>query len=252
MNSGFVTKTQVGHPIASFYGRKTNGIFQSLDEIRSFTYVDKDGKIQLVQPKAVPGDIRYRDDNQDGVPDEGYLGSPLPKFTMGLNGDFSYKGFDLGWAFQAVYGNKIFNGTRWYTENGAGLYNLDTKMLNRWTGNGSTDDVNLPRMTVNDMNPNGKVISDRYIEDGSYVRFKTMQLGYSLTESLCRKILIKQCRVYIGAENLLTFTRYTGLEPEVGLGEARGSTRNTSLTMGVDRTTYPQARTYMVGLNVTL
>jgi TonB-linked SusC/RagA family outer membrane protein len=252
MNAGYVTKTQVGHPIASFYGRKTKGIFQNWDEIRSFTYEDEDGKTQLIQPNAVPGDIRYRDDNHDGVPDEGYLGSPHPKFTMGLNGNMSYKGFDLDWAFQAVYGNKIFNGTRLYTENGAGLYNLDTRMLDRWTGEGSTSDENLPRMTVSDKNPNGKIISDRYIEDGSYARFKTLQLGYTLTESLSRKFRIRQCRVYLGAENLFTLTRYTGLEPEVGLGEARGSTRNTSLTLGVDRTTYPQARTYMVGLNVTL
>jgi hypothetical protein len=125
-------------------------------------------------------------------------------------------------------------------------------MLDRWTGDGSTNDVNLPRMTVNDFNPNSLVISDRYIEDGSYVRLKSLQLGYTLDESICRKLLVKKCRVYIAAENLFTFTRYTGLEPEVGLGEARGNTKNSGLTMGVDRTTYPQARTYMVGLNVTL
>jgi TonB-dependent starch-binding outer membrane protein SusC len=253
MNAGFVTKTQVGHPVASFYGKKTDGIFQNWNEINSFTYFDpKDSMTKLVQPKAAPGDIRYKDDNHDGVLDEGYLGSPHPKFSMGLNGNMSYRGFDFDWAFQAVYGNKIFNGTRWYTENGIGMYNLDTKMLDRWTGAGSTNSVNFPRMTVKDENLNGKSISDRYIEDGSYIRFKTMQLGYTFGESLSRKLRIKQCRVYVGAENLFTLTRYTGLEPEVGLGEARGNTKNSYLTLGVDRTTYPQARTYMLGLNVTL
>jgi TonB-dependent starch-binding outer membrane protein SusC len=250
MHSGMVTRTQVGHPIASFYGYKTNGIFQNQDEIRSFTYVDKDGKTQLVQPNAVPGDIRYRDDNHDGVPDQGFIGSPHPAFTMGLSADAAYRGFDLSMTWQGVFGNKIFNGTRWYTENGAGLYNLDTRMLDRWTGAGSTNDVNLPRMSVNDAN--NRLISDRYIEDGSYVRLKTLQLGYTFDEPLSRRLRIKQCRVYIGMENLFTFTHYTGLEPEIGLGEARGNTKNGSLTMGVDRTTYPQAKTYMLGLSLTL
>ncbi|MBN1129888.1 MAG: SusC/RagA family TonB-linked outer membrane protein [Chitinispirillaceae bacterium] len=249
-NSFFVTRTEGNYPIGSFYGYKTNGLFQTWDEINSFTYVDKDGKSQLVQPNAAPGDIRYRDDNHDGAWDQGYIGSPHPDFIMGMSADASYRGFDFSLSLQGVYGNQIFNGTRWYMENNTALYNLDTRMLDRWTGEGSTNDVNNARM--NNKDANNIMVSDRYIEDGSYVRLKTMQLGYTLSDAVSMKFLVKKCRVYIGAENLLTWTRYTGLEPEVGLGEVRGGTKNASLTMGVDRTTYPQARTYVAGLNITL
>ncbi len=250
-NAGMVTRTEVGHPIGCFYGYKTNGLFQSWDEINSFTYIDKkDGKTKLVQDKAAPGDVRYRDDDHDGVWDKDYIGSPHPDFIVGLSVDAAYKGFDANVSFQGVYGNQIFNGARWYTENGTAYFNLDTRMLDRWTGAGSTNDVNLPRM--NNKDANNIMISDRYIEDGSYVRLKTLQLGYTLDESLSSKLRIKKCRVYVGAENLFTLTRYSGLEPEVGMGVLKNGTRNTSLTIGVDRTTYPQARTFLVGLNLTL
>ena len=249
-HAGMVTRTEVGRPIGCFYGYRTNGLFQSWDEIRSFTYVDKNGKTQLVQPNAAPGDVRYRDDNHDGEWDKGYIGSPHPDFILGLSADVAYKGFDLNVALQVVYGNQIFNGARWYTENGTAYFNLDTRMLDRWTGAGSTNDVDLARM--NDKDANNIMISDRYIEDGSYARLKTLQLGYTLDESLSKKLLIKKCRVYVGAENLFTLTRYSGLEPEVGLGGVNTGTKNSSLTLGVDRTTYPQARTYLMGLNLTL
>jgi len=249
-NAGFVTRTEVGRPVGCFYGYKTNGVFQSWNEINSFTYKDKDGNTKLVQPNAAPGDIRYRDDDHDGQWDRGYIGSPHPDFIMGLSADVEYKGFDLSLLFQGVYGNQIFNGTRWYTENGTAYFNLDTRMLDRWTGSGSTNDVNYPRM--NDKDANNIMISDRYIEDGSYVRLKTLQLGYSLSESLCKKLWIKKCRVYVGAENLFTLTRYTGLDPEVGTVGARNGITNSSLTMGVDYITYPQARTFLLGLNITL
>jgi hypothetical protein len=249
-NAGFVTRTQVGRPVGCFYGYKTNGIFQSWDEINSFTYKDKDGKTQLVQPNAAPGDIRYRDDDHDGQWDKGYIGSPHPDFIMGLSADVAYKGFDVSVLFQGVFGNQIFNGTRWYTENGTAYFNVDTRMLDRWTGPGTTNDVNYPRM--NDKDANNIMISDRYIEDGSYVRLKTLQFGYSLSESLCKKLWIKKCRVYVGTENLFTLTRYTGLDPEIGTVGTRTGITNSSLTMGVDYITYPQARTFLMGLNITL
>lgn len=250
-NAGMVTRTEVGHPVGCFYGYRTDGLFQDWEEVNSHTYVDeKDGTTKLVQPDAAPGDIRYRDEDHDGEKDEGYIGSPHPDFIVGMNADVSYRGFDLKVGLQGVFGNEIFNGTRWYTEDGTGYYNLDTKMLGRWTGEGTTNDVNFPRMNNGDAN--NRMISDRYIEDGSYLRLKTVQLGYSLDESFLRRFRIKRCRLYVGVENLLTITRYSGLEPEVGVSEARGETRNSSLTLGVDRTTYPQTRTYLAGLNITL
>jgi hypothetical protein len=250
-NAGFVTRTQVGHPVGCFYGYKTNGIFQNQNEINSFTYVDKDGKTKLVQPNAKPGDIRYRDDDHDGVPDQGYIGSPHPDFIMGLSTDIAYKGFDVSVLFQGVFGNQIFNGTRWYTENGTAYFNLDNRMLDRWTGDGTASDASFPRMNQKDGNPN-LTISDRYIEDGSYVRLKTVQMGYSLNDALCKKLYVKKCRVYAGAENLLTFTKYTGLDPEIGTVGTRTGITNSGLTMGVDYITYPQARTFLIGLNITM
>jgi hypothetical protein len=186
----------------------------------------------------------------NGKPDQGYIGSPHPDFIYGMSLDMAYRGFDMNVSLQGVYGNEIFNGGRWYTDYGAAYYNMDTRMLDRWTGPGTTNDVNLPRLNNNDAN--NMLISDRFIEDGSYLRIKSLQFGYSLTSSLLQLAHITKCRIYVGVENLFTFTDYLGLDPEVGLGEARGETRNTSLTMGVDRATYPQARTFMAGLNLSI
>lgn len=250
-NAGTVTRTEVGRSIGNFYGYETDGLFQTQEEINSFTYVDPvDGTVRLVQPNAAPGDIRYKDADHDGKWDKGYIGSPHPDFIYGMSLDMEYRGFDMNMSLQGVYGNEIFNGSRWYTDNGSAYFNMDERMLGRWTGPGTTNDVNLPRMNNNDAN--NMLISDRFIEDGSYVRIKSLQLGYSLGSSLLQKAHIERCRIYVGVENLYTFTDYSGLDPEIGLGEARGETKNTSLTMGVDRGTYPQARTFLVGLNLSI
>ncbi len=250
-NAGTVTRTEVGNSIGNFYGYKTDGLFQNQAEIDAFTYVDPvDGNIRLVQPNAEPGDIKYQDVDGDGEWDKGYIGSPHPDFIYGVSLDMAYLGIDLNLSLQGVYGNEIFNGGRWYTDNGTAFFNMNRSMLDRWTGEGTTDDVNLPRM--NNKDANNMLISDRFIEDGSFMRIKTVQLGYTFNNSFLRKAQVKKLRLYAGVENLFTFTNYSGLEPEVGLGEKRGETRNTSLTMGVDRTTYPQARTFLLGLNLTI
>jgi TonB-dependent starch-binding outer membrane protein SusC len=249
-NSGTVTRTEVGRSIGNFYGYETNGLFQTQEEINSFTYVDADGTVRLVQPNAAPGDIRYKDEDHDGKWDKGYIGSPHPDFIYGMSLDMEYRGFDMNVSLQGVYGNEIFNGSRWYTDNGSAYFNMDERMLGRWTGPGTTNDVNLPRMNNNDAN--NMLISDRFVEDGSFLRVKSLQLGYSLSSSLLQKAHIERCRLYVGVENLFTFTEYSGLDPEIGLGEARGETKNVSLTMGVDRATYPQARTFLVGLNLSI
>lgn len=250
-NAGNVTRTEAGRSIGNFYGYKTDGLFQTQEEINAYTYLDPaTGTARLIQPNAEPGDIRFIDADKDGKLDLGYIGSPHPDFTYGLSLDMAYAGFDMNLSLQGVQGNEIFNGSRWYTDNGSAYYNLDERMLGRWTGPGSTNDANLPRMNNNDAS--NMRISDRFIEDGSFLRVKTLQLGYSLGSSLLEWAHIKKFRVYAGVENLFTFTKYSGLDPEVGLGEARGETKNTSLTMGVDRGTYPQARTILVGMNLTL
>ena len=240
----------VGHPIGEFYGYKTNGLFQTDAEADNFTFKDKDGKIQRVQPGAKAGDVRYVDANGDGQWDRDFMGSPHPKFNAGLNLELAYKGFDVSGMFTVVYGNKVFNGPCYYTENSSAYWNLDTRMLNSWTPSNPTNDVRYPRLNINDQN--NTRVSDRFIEDGSYGRLKNLQVGYTLDASVTKKFWVQKCRIYVGAENLLTLTKYTGLDPEIGIwGDVQGVV-NQSLSVGIDRGIYPQGRTFFVGLNLTL
>lgn len=230
-NMAFLERTYSGAPIAQFYGYKTDGLFQNQAEIDA----------QTAQKNVSPGDIRYVDADKNGELDVVKLGSPLPKFTYSFNANFSYKGFDLSTTFQGVYGNKLFNGPAIYTKSSTAAWNLSRDMINRWVGEGTQTDARYPRMAANDVN-NG-YISDRFIEDGSYFRIKTLQLGYSLNKNLTSKMHVTNVRIYLNAQNLLTFTKYTGLDPEIGI--------NGPLEIGVDRGVYPQGRAYSLGLNVT-
>ncbi|MBK5261320.1 MAG: TonB-dependent receptor [Peptostreptococcaceae bacterium] len=237
-NTGYVTRTMVGMPIAQFWGYKTQGLFQNQAEVNA--WVDKDGN--LLQPNAGPGDIRYAKDQTGGLY-YGIIGNPLPKFTYGFNGQFSYKSLDLNIFFQGQYGNQIFNGTKIYTDRPDATSNMSTRMLNRWIGEGSTNDAHFPRLNAADAN--NIWFSDRYVEDGSYLRLKNIQLGYTLSSKLSQSFNIQKLRIYVGATNLLTFTKYNGFDPEIGTGYSG------SLDLGVDRANYPQARTFLVGLNLT-
>jgi TonB-dependent starch-binding outer membrane protein SusC len=230
-NMADLTRTYAGKPIAQFYGYKTDGLFQNMDEVNA----------QTAQKDVAPGDVRYVDANKDGELDVVCIGNPLPKFTYSFNANFSYKGFDLSAIFQGVYGNKLFNGPMLYTKSSTGSWNLSRDMINRWVGEGTQTDARYPRMAANDVN-NG-YISDRYIEDGSYLRLKTLQFGYNFDKSLTSKLHLSSLRLYMNAQNLFTFTKYTGQDPEIGIADA--------LQMGVDRGVYPQARVYSLGLNVS-
>jgi TonB-linked SusC/RagA family outer membrane protein len=237
-NLGNVSRTEVGQPIASFYGYKTAGIFQNAAEVNA-----------SAQKNAKPGDIRFVDTNGDGVIDDRdrtFIGSPMPDFTYGINLGASYKGFDLSIFFQGVQGNKIFNGNKFFLESGVGYTNMSNSMLNRWTGEGSSNET--PRMTQTDPNNNHKLISDRYVEDGSYLRIKTMQLGYTLPVSVVKYARIEKIRIYVAAQNLFTMTKYKGLDPEVGI---LGGSNGNVLDIGIDRGAYPQARTFTIGANLT-
>lgn len=230
---GAITRTQVGESYNSFYGYQTAGIFQNQSEINA--YATSTG---LIQPNAKPGDFRWVDANGDGKindDDKTFLGSPLPKYTYGLTLNFDYKGFDLMVFTQGVAGNKIFQGLR-RTDIGDGG-NYQTVALSRWTGEGTSN--TYPRLTTNDTNGNFTKMSDFYLQKGDYFRLKVLQLGYSLPESLLKRIYAQKIRLYVSGENLYTFTKYTGYDPEIG-----GS------TMGVDRGYYPQARTIMFGANL--
>lgn len=229
----YVTRTTVGRPIAQFYGYKTDGLFQNWEEVNA----------QTAQQNVAPGDVRYVDADNDGELDFHYLGSPLPDFTYAFNVNLMYKGLDFSVNLQGVQGNKIFNGPTYYTRSSSAYWNLHNEMLNRWTGEGTTNDPRYPRMNATDSN--NSMMSDRFIEDGSYLRIKTLQLGYSLPDRYLDQMGLSKFRLYLNAQNLFTFTNYTGLDPEIGQGSSG------TLDLGVDRAFYPQARLYSVGLNVT-
>ena len=228
-----ITRTQVGQPVNSFYGFKTNGIFQNQAEIDN--YVSSNGTI--IQPNAQPGDFKWVDMDDDGdidSDDRGFLGSSLPKFTFGFSLNLDYKNFDFFMFCQGASGNKIFQGLRRLDIVNA---NYQTAALGRWVGEGTSN--SHPRLTTNDTNNNFSNPSDFYLEDGDYLRLKTIQIGYSLPESVLDKLGIDKLRVYYTAENLLTFTKYSGYDPEIGGG-----------IFGIDRGYYPQAVTNQLGINL--
>ncbi len=233
---GAVTRTQVGQNYNAFFGYKTLGIFQNEQQI--LDYKNKNG--DPIQPNARPGDFIWADLNGDGKItsdnlDRTFLGSNIPKYTFGFTINMDYKGFDFMMFAQGVAGNKIFQGLRRLD---ILTSNYSTKTLSRWHGEGTSNDY--PRL--NDSDPNGNVsrMSDFYLEDGDYLRFKVVQLGYSLPNRLFDKVGISKLRVYVTAENLFTLTKYTGYDPEVGGG-----------VFGIDKGQYPQARAILGGIQVS-
>ncbi len=230
---GPITRTQIGQPYNSFYGYKTAGIFQSFEEINSYT--GPEGSV--IQPNAVPGDFRWVDTNNDGTitdDDKQFLGSPLPKYTFGLTLNMNYKNFDFMVFTQGAIGNKIFQGLRRLDIPSA---NYPTEALSRWTGPGTSDDY--PRLTNNDTNGNFSNMSDFYLEDGDYLRLKLAQIGYTIPQDFTSSYGIKNLRFYVTGENLVTLTDYTGYDPEIG-----------GNVFGIDRGYYPQARSFLFGANI--
>ena len=232
---GSVTRTQVGQAYNSFFGYQTLGIFQNEQQI--LDYKNKSGG--LIQPNARPGDFIWADLNGDGIIntdnlDKTFLGSNIPKYTFGFTINLSYSGFDFMAFAQGAAGNKIFQGLRRLD---ILTSNYSTEALSRWHGEGTSTD--FPRLTDSDPNGNFSNMSDFYLEDGDYLRFKVVQLGYTLPNRLFSKIGISRFRVYVTAENLFTLTRYTGYDPEVGGG-----------VFGIDKGQYPQARSVLGGIQL--
>ncbi|RCW94015.1 SusC/RagA family TonB-linked outer membrane protein [Winogradskyella arenosi] len=221
------TRFEKGYTPGYFYGYQTNGLFQNQAEIDA----------HATQSGAQPGDIRFVDINNDGVIDDAdktKIGDPFPTFTIGWNLSLEYKNFDFNMFTYASVGNDIFKAY----ERNAQFTNKDRSVLNRWTGEGTTNDANNPRYTFEDTNSNIRP-SDRYVEDGSFIKIKSLTLGYTLPEDL--NIFFSQVRLYAQAKNLITLTEYTGYDPEISGG---------ILDTGIDRGAYPQARTFLLGLDL--
>ena len=227
------TRAENGQPFPFFYGYKTDGIFQNMSEVQAYT--NKDGG--LIMPDAKPGDFRFVDTNGDGritSDDRTNIGNGVPDWTFGLNFDAEWKGFDFTLFFQGVKGADVFDAT--FRQDIASA-NFPTWVLQRWTGEGTSNTV----PTLGDSK--NWVCSDMYIQDGSYLRLKNITLGYTLPRSLTNKIRISRLRLYARAENLVTWTKYWGFDPEIGSG---------ATSLGVDYGVYPQARTYTLGFNISL
>ena len=224
---------KAGYPVNVFYGYITDGIFQNQAEVDSHA-VQMPGSNSATS--TAPGDIRFKDLNNDGVvndKDRTIIGNPNPKFTFSLNNTFSYKNFDLTIFLQGSYGNDIFNANRMYTEAMSIIQNQSTAVLGRWTGEGTSN--NIPRAIYGDPNQNSRV-SDRYIEDGSYLKIKNINLSYTLPKDVFGQNF-NSVKIFVSAQNLVTWTKYSGFDPEVPVN-------------GIDNGTYPITRTVSLGLNI--
>lgn len=225
---------KAGLPVNTFYGFVTDGVFQTQEEVDNHA-VQVPGNDPFNRTSA--GDIRFKDLNNDGVindDDRTYLGNPNPTVIFALNNTFAYKGFDLSIFLQGVAGNQIINANRFWSEAMAVAQNQTIATLNRWNGEGSSNSV--PRAVFNDPNKNTRP-SDRFVEDGSYLRIKNVTLGYTMPVQIIRKIKLSSARVYISGQNIFTLTNYSGFDPEVGVN-------------GIDNNVYPVTRTFTVGINL--
>ena len=234
----YTSKTLAGYPIGGFWLIPVDGYFNSVEEVQAY---QKDGV--LIQPSAEPGDIRFKDTNNDGTindEDRVYCGSPFPKFTYSINGNLTYKQVDFSIGFQGVTGNKIYNATRLQLDDVTRGTNYLASTLDYWTP--ENKNASHPRLIWTDPNRNARPESNRYLENGSYFRLRNIQLGYTFPSSLFNGF-IQKARVYFNAENLFTITSYSGYTPDVNSSNV--------YSRGFDEFIYPSNRTFMVGLNVT-
>lgn len=227
-NGQSVTLSQAGLPIGAFYGFQTGGVFQNQAQL------DATPRLSI----AEVGDLIFLDQNGDGVinnADRTFIGSPIPKFIFGFSGEMSYKQFDLSIDFQGQTGNKIYNGKEAVRPD---LYNFEAHVINRWTGEGSGN--NEPRATAGGYN---WITSDRFVQDGSFLRLRSLTLGYSVPERSLQRLRMSQARFYLRGTNLWTLTKFTGYSPEIGSGDV--------LSAGIDYGVYPITAIFTGGFNMS-
>ncbi|MGD2035753.1 MAG: TonB-dependent receptor, partial [Bacteroidales bacterium] len=246
--SNYISRTAEGEPVASYYGYVTDGLWQTQAEIDQANQRARetagDNSIYYDTEYTSPGDIKFKDINGDDritSDDRTYIGNPNPDFTYGINIKLVYKIFDLVVFGYGVHGNEIFQSLIFYHESPNAYWNLSSDMLNHWTPENTNTTV--PRLDQYNQNNNLR-LSDRYVKDGSYFRIKNLQIGVSLPDNITDMLKIERLRIYFAAQNLLTFSKYTGYDPEIGTG-------GEVLDIGIDRGFYPIARSYMVGINLS-
>ncbi len=238
LNGDFIIRNNEYAEISRFYGYVVDGIFQNQKQVDS--YVGKDGA--KMQPNATSGDFIYKDLNGDGVindKDKTYIGNAFPDLTMGINGNVAYKNFDLEVNFYGTFGNDIYNTTKSYYSgvDGSNVYAGTYKKS--WNGEGTSN--TYPRLSVNDANMNYKRVSTFFVENGSYLRCKLLQIGYTLPKSWIKSTTM---RLSFSAQNLFTITKYSGMDPEAA------SLGNSVTEAGIDYNGYPNPRTFLFGLNI--
>jgi hypothetical protein len=236
-----ITFTKPGYAVGSFFGLVTDGLFRTQEELDNsmpqFGYTNDPTHTYL-------GDVRFKDvtgDKKIDAEDITFTGSPLPKFTYGLTNTFQYRDFDFSVFVQGSHGAKIFNFLRWQLEKMDNIYfNQLTTVMDRYTATNTNG--KLPRFTKD--NTNNIYMSDRYVEDGSYVRIQNISLGYRLPKKIIEKAKLNSARVYVTVQNLKTFTDYSGYDPEIG------AFNNSIKLMNVDMGHYPNPRTFTIGANL--
>jgi TonB-linked SusC/RagA family outer membrane protein len=229
----FYHRAETGYPIGYFWGWKTNGIFQNVAEVSSY----KNAAGKVIQPSAQPGDLRYVDLDGNGIineKDKTMIGDPNPDYTFGFSIGGDYKNFDFSVSANGVAGNQLVQSYRNHTN---GFANYTSEILNRWHGEGTS--TTIPRVTETNVN---YLFSDIFVKDGDFLRISNITLGYNFAKLIKSKFL-SQARLYTSVQNAFTFTKYNGMDPEVGYGLENGSA-------GVDVGYYPRPRTYLFGVSI--
>ena len=240
LSDGPITRTDVGYPIGSFYMYKMLGIFKTQDQINAAPFQNKNTR---------PGDVQFADLNGDGVIDDKdrtQVGSPFPKYTYAMSFNCTYKNFDFSVFGQGVQGNDVYflYGNFAYEAPARG-FNSYAAILGRWTP--SNPNATIPKVSIDDQNGNSRT-STRFLEDGSYLKIRNVTLGYTFKDIFAKGI--KSIRVYATAQNLFTFTKYSGLDPEIqaNTNDTRGYGVSSDLAVGIDWGTVPSPRTFLFGV----
>ena len=240
-NAVLLTRTAAGRAVGGFYGFQTDGLFRTMDELNN----GPDQGLPISPTGTWLGDVRYKDLNGDGKIDDQdltYIGDPNPSFTFGLTNTFRYKNFDLSVFLQGTYGNDVLNYTKRTSEQLSNVYNNQLSTVkDRFTQN--NPDGSLPR--YNQWHNNNFRVSDRFVEDGSYLRIQNVTFGYNLPANLINKAKIANARIFVTGQNLYTFTKYTGYDPELGAFNSSATFFN------IDNGNYPNPRTFTFGANIT-